>query len=214
MPQVLLLAHGADPKLREMDGISALSCAMNNGDHLVEVIGGAAAIRAHYLASGSAEWPIPAPAAPPAAEEQLAAEEEECGCCVGVEHRPMNFGKPRPDFAARMSRVRDEFLAISVAGGRFQDPTKSANFNAKTVYSQGIKFEVPDPPTGEDVRNADKPGDPGRKRDPAAYARYIRERANFLGMSEAMFVQTDKQKLRNMTLSGESSHQRNLSGSR
>jgi hypothetical protein len=106
MPQVLLLAHGADPKLREMDGISALSCAMNNGDHLVEVIGGAAAIRAHYLASGSAEWPIPAPAAPPAAEEQLAAEEEECGCCVGVEHRPMNFGKPRPDFAARMSRVR------------------------------------------------------------------------------------------------------------
>jgi hypothetical protein len=121
---VLLLAYGADPTLKEMDGISALSCAMSNGegghrnDHLVEIIEAAPAIRAHFLENGKVEWPIPAPPPPPPPEPEPAPEEEECGCCEGMEHVPLDFGKARPDFAERMTRVRDQFLAIAVEGGR------------------------------------------------------------------------------------------------
>jgi hypothetical protein len=52
-------AYGADPTLRDLDGFSALSEARRTrNDGMMEILNGAADIRAHFLATGRHEWPI------------------------------------------------------------------------------------------------------------------------------------------------------------
>jgi hypothetical protein len=56
---VLLLAYGADPTLKDLDGRSAVREARDaNNAGMVEIFNGAADIRAHFLATGRHEWPI------------------------------------------------------------------------------------------------------------------------------------------------------------
>ncbi len=52
-------AYGADPTVKDLDGFSALSEARRTrNDGMMEILNGAADIRAHFLATGRHEWPI------------------------------------------------------------------------------------------------------------------------------------------------------------
>jgi hypothetical protein len=128
----LLLAHHADPTLTEVDGISAMTEATSGNDgqrnlHLLELLQGGAAVREHFVRTGRVEWPIPAPPpppAPPAAAYTAALQ-------------------PRPDFTARMMRIRDECLRISVEEGQPPRPTDRASVSrAFPSWKRSILTEI------------------------------------------------------------------------
>eukprot|EP01048_Picozoa_sp_COSAG05_P000496 COSAG05_NODE_13_length_36464_cov_294.169449_22_plen_855_part_00 len=135
---LLLLAHGADPSLKDLDGSSALTETRRvRNVQLLEVLNAAQKIREHFQATGRREWPIVVD------EPEPEPQDLEDSNTHAYEPQIME----RADFNQRMTRIRNECLRISKERGRKN--------TAKDIYNAGVKCHITAPPNADDLRAAE-----------------------------------------------------------